>query len=93
MPAAGKDLPPLVEGGDAGCEHDVELFEQAEPTRLAGWAVTGQFLLQEVPGDGEAGACPPEAVDMPADKDDDNKEEEENAMGISWHMHELPKLF
>ena len=59
VPAAGKDLPPLVEGGDTRCEHDVELLKQAEPARLAGGVVTSQLLLQEVPGDGEAGACPP----------------------------------
>ena len=29
VPAAGEDLPPPVEGGDARREHDVELLKQA----------------------------------------------------------------
>ena len=53
VPAAGEDLPPLVQG------------EQTESTLFAGWAVACQSLLQQVPGDGEAGSRPPELVHMP----------------------------
>ena len=69
MPAGGEELPPLVEGGDSRGEHDVEFFQQAEPARPAGCVVSRQSLLQQIPGDVEAGARPPEAVDMPAQGD------------------------
>ena len=42
-------------------------FKQAESTRLAGDVVASLLPLQEVPGDGEVGACPPQAVDVPAE--------------------------
>ena len=64
--AGRKELPPLVEGGDPRVEHDVELFKKAKSARFAGDVVASQPLLEEVPGDGEAGARPPEAVDVPA---------------------------
>ena len=66
MPAGGEELPPLVEGGDPRGEHDVEFFKEAKSASFAGDVVTSQPLLEEVPGDGEAGARPPEAVDMSA---------------------------
>ena len=61
--AAGVELPPLVEGGDPRGEHDVEFFKEAKSASFAGDVVASQPLLEEVPGDGEAGARPPEAVD------------------------------
>ena len=65
--AAGVELPPLVEGGDPWGEHDVKLFQEAEATGFAGGVVASLPALQEVPGDGEVGAGPPELVDMPAE--------------------------
>ena len=41
-------------------------FKKAESARPAGGVVSCQPLLKEVPGDGEAAARPPEAVDIPA---------------------------
>ena len=67
VPAGRKELPPLVEGGDPRVEHDVEFFEKAKSARFAGDVVASQPLLEEVPADGEAGARPPEAVDVPAE--------------------------
>ena len=66
MPAGRKELPPLVEGGDPRGEHDVEFFKEAKSTQSIGEVVSSQPFLQQVPGDGEAGARPSEAVDVPA---------------------------
>ena len=37
--ARGVDLPPLVEGVDPWCEHDVEFPKEAKTTLPAGWVV------------------------------------------------------
>ena len=66
MPAGRKELSPLVEGCNTWCEEDVEFFEEAEATGFAGDVVASQLLFQEVSGDGEVGALPPELVDVPA---------------------------
>ena len=66
VPAGRKELPPLVEGGDPRGEHDVVFFQETQSTRSAGDVVSSQPLLQQVPGDGEAGARPSQAVDVPA---------------------------
>ena len=44
----------------------MEFFQETKPAGSAGRVVPRQPLLQQVPGDVEAGARPPEAVDMPA---------------------------
>ena len=44
----------------------MEFFKEAKSASFAGDVVASQPLLEEVPGDGEAGARPPEAVDVPA---------------------------
>ena len=56
MHARGVDLPPLVEGGDPWCEHDVEFLEQAKTTLPAGWVVASNSLFEQVPGDVEVRA-------------------------------------
>ena len=66
VPAGRKELPPLVEGGDPRGEHGVVFFKETQSTRSAGDVVSSQPLLQQVPGDGEAGARPSQAVDVPA---------------------------
>ena len=43
-------------------------LEEAQAARSGGGVVTGQLLLQQVPGDGEVGACLPEAVDVSAER-------------------------
>ena len=65
--AAREELPPLIQGGDARCEYDVKLFEEAEAAGLAGGVVASQPPLQNVPGDGEVDALPPELVGVPAE--------------------------
>lgn len=67
MSATRVELPPLIEGGDPWREHDVKLFQKAESAGFAGGVVASLPALQQVPGDGEVGAGPPELVDMPAE--------------------------
>ena len=66
MSAGREELSPLVQGGRSWCEENVVFLEETQSAGLAGDVVAGLLLLQEVPGDGEAAARPPEAVDMPA---------------------------
>ena len=63
--ARGVDLPPLVEGGDPWCEHDVEFLQEAKSTLPAGWVVASNSLLEQVPGDVEVRASLSELVDVP----------------------------
>ena len=67
VPAGREELSPLIQGGRSRCEENMEFFQEAQSAGLAGDVVAGLLLLQEVPGDGEVGALPPQLVDVPAE--------------------------
>ena len=67
VPAGREELSPLVQGGRSWCEENVVFLEETQSAGLAGDVVAGLLLLQEIPGDDEVGALPPQLVDVPAE--------------------------